>query len=479
MATLEVRGGYDNRVQRALRIGLPRLRAALDASDRHLPGFVWSELERTAGCGDPHHGFAWLYCERCEHHRLLPFTCKARGFCPTCIGRRMAERARGWCEDLLPFEVPHRQWVLTVPWRRRPLLAYRPEVARGVLDLALRLIFGWLAHRAEVRLGVAGGRAAAVTVEQRCGSSLALNLHFHCILPDGVVAPDADGALRFHRVVPDRAAIDQLVTDIATAAEAWLAEQGVDEDHEPDPDDARAVLAAASTQGRVASGPRAGRPVRRLGASRGDEDHDHSLGAGSEADGYGLHAGTWVPAQDRKGLEQLCRYLLRPPLPNDRLTERPDGSWFLALRKPWRDGTAGFLFSALELTEKLAALVVRPRVHTTHFHGLFAGNATGRDRVVPTDAQRDAHADATEANQDAKRRRRRLRRVSRSRWSPWCPWVELLEYVFAVDGHACPDCGGPLHLRAVVHRHATARKILADLRRSARPPPPTVVPACP
>ncbi len=95
--------------------------------------------------------------------------------------------------------MPHRQWVLTVPWGRRKQLAYRPELARGVLQVALDEVFGWLEARALADLGVAGGRAGAVTVEQRFSSSLSLNLHFHSLLPDGVFARDERGRLALLR----------------------------------------------------------------------------------------------------------------------------------------------------------------------------------------------------------------------------------------------------------------------------------------
>ncbi|MBA2321515.1 MAG: transposase zinc-binding domain-containing protein [Deltaproteobacteria bacterium] len=39
----------------------------------------------------PARGFAWLTCRPCDYHRLVPFSCKGRGFCPTCGGRRMLD----------------------------------------------------------------------------------------------------------------------------------------------------------------------------------------------------------------------------------------------------------------------------------------------------------------------------------------------------------------------------------------------------
>jgi hypothetical protein len=119
-----------------VRRGWDALCATLQAADRALPAFVTREVEQALCCGDPAGGFAWLACPDGHHHRLVPFSCQTRAFCPSCGGRRMAERALRWTDELLP-RVAVRQLVLTVPWPRRLLLARRPELARGVLNCAL------------------------------------------------------------------------------------------------------------------------------------------------------------------------------------------------------------------------------------------------------------------------------------------------------------------------------------------------------
>lgn len=458
---VETRGTHGDLLHQTVAVGMAELRRVLEEADQELPAFVWKELERYLGCGDPQNGFAWLVCERCDGHRLVPFSCKGRAFCPCCCGRRMAERAARWCETHFA-EVPHRQWVLTVAWPRRRLLAWRPELARGVLDLALREVFAWLVAHAEERHEVVDARTGAVTVEQRFGSSLALNLHFHCLLPDGVWARDEAGALRFHRVRPTPEALETLVRRIAEASERWLVGQGVDDEEAPD--DAQAVLFAASVANQVAAGPRTGQPVRRYRAVPPRFEEVSRSGDGVLCEGYGLHAGTWVPASDRVGLEQLARYLLRPPLAKARLEGRPDGQVVLHLRKPWRDGTAAFLFTPLELTEKLAALVVRPRVHTTHFHGVYAAHAAWRSELVPRrlpDAGRDGKTTLLRRPAPLKGRNR----------SAWCPWSELLERVFGTGGFVCPRCAGQMTLRTVVVGPPATTRILAGLANSSRGPP--------
>jgi hypothetical protein len=54
------------------------------------------------------HGFTRLRCADCTFERLVPFSCKRRGFRPSCGGRRMAERAAYLVDEVLP-QVPVRQ----------------------------------------------------------------------------------------------------------------------------------------------------------------------------------------------------------------------------------------------------------------------------------------------------------------------------------------------------------------------------------
>lgn len=466
MTTLEIRGAHRDLLHRVLARGAVALRQAVDAADTSLPGFVWRELDAYQRCGDPAHGFAWLHCAEDDHHVLVPFSCKGRAFCPGCIGRRMAEMARRWCDTLLPH-VPFRQWVITVPWSRRKQLAYQPTLARGVLALALDEIFAWLTEEARL-LGLDDARCGAVTAQQRWGSALNLNLHFHALLPDGVFSCDPAGAVAFHRLPPPRRTdLEALVARIAARSEAWLEAQDADEP--PDPDDAQAVLIAAAVEGKVAAGPRAGAATRRT--QDGEQARDGELRRGVSCDGYGLHAGTAVPAHARDALERLARYFLRPPLAKGRLHELPDGQVRWTMRKAWSDGTTGFVFTPLELTQRLAAYVVPPRVHTVHYHGVFAPRSSWRADVVPDPDEVRRHRAAVESARNEVSLRKRVRRRRRRGWSSWCPWSELLERVFSVGGTRCSRCGKPMHLRAVVVGPPATLRVLAGLRKSARAPP--------
>jgi hypothetical protein len=148
------------------------LDAFLETVRRHadgapLPDFVEQEFRDFLTCGVLAHGFARLRCTDCELERLVPFSCKGRGFCPSCGGRRMTECAARLVDEVLP-RVPVRQWVLSLPYRLRYLLAWDHALARAVLAVSLQALLGFQRARAR-RYGIRDGRSGSVTVIQRFG----------------------------------------------------------------------------------------------------------------------------------------------------------------------------------------------------------------------------------------------------------------------------------------------------------------------
>jgi hypothetical protein len=119
----------------------------------------------------------------------------------------------------------------------------------------------------------------------------------------------------------------------------------------------------------------------------------------ADIDGFSLHAAVRVEARDRKRLEQLCRYITRPALSDERVQLNAAGQVELKLKTPWRDGTTHLVMSPLEFTQRLAALVPRPRLHLIRFHGVLAPNARLRALVVPQvpPARAQATTEATAA----------------------------------------------------------------------------------
>ena len=137
-----------------------------------------------------------------------------------------------------------------------------------------------------------------------------------------------------------------------------------------------ATITAASIQGQVATGERAGQPVRRRLLDPQEGIRTGPLCFASR--GFSLHAATRVPAADRTRLEGLCRYVNRPPLAAGRLQILDAEQVAFDLKTPWSDGTYRIELSPQELIEKLAALVPPRRLNLVRYHGVLAPNAADR-----------------------------------------------------------------------------------------------------
>jgi hypothetical protein len=449
----------------------PFLREVADRADGALlPRFVEDEFRAFLTCGAVAHGCARLRCEGCGLDRLVAFSCKGRGFCPSCGGRRMTERAAHLVDTVLP-RVPVRQWVLSLPHWLRYGLAWDHQLCRAVLAAYVRTLLAFQ-RRQGARAGCPGGRAGSVTVIQRFGGALNLNVHFHTLVLAGVFTTDAGGSVRFHATPPP---IDEEVAELLGTIRRRilrvLVRRGLDPEAEVAPPDALAEaspalagVSRASVQGRVALGRRAGARLLALGrgpdalwAIAGGRRHAH-------LDGFDLHANVAVRAVDRDGLEQLCRYLLRPAVAQERLRLTEEGRIVLTLKAPWADGTTHLVFEPLELLERLAALVPRPRINLIVYHGVLAPHARGRDRLVAYGApaatadlvpgqtsDEPAGIGAGPAPQQGA-----PGSVSRG-WT----WAQLMRRAFDLDVLACPRCGGRLRLIALLHDPGVIGALLA------------------
>ena len=231
-------------------------------------------------------------------------------------------------------------------------------------------------------------------------------------------------------------------------------------DNDGDSDEARTLrpLHAAACTYRIAFGPRAGQKVLTVqGAMPRDADFKQHLCA--DIDGFSLHAAVRCAADDRQALEQLCRYITRPALANERVQTNAAGQVVLKLKTPWRDGTTHLIMSPLEFMQRLAALVPRPRLHLIRFHGVLAPNAKLRALVVP---QEPEAPEAKPADCEANCAHHRPVRLS---------WAKLLKRVFDFDLEHCPNCGGELKIIAAILEAPVIEKILTHLGLQARAPP--------
>ena len=188
--------------------------------------------------------------------------------------------------------------------------------------------------------------------------------------------------------------------------------------------------------------------------------------------GMHLHAATTVDGRDRKQLERLCRYLLRPPFAHDAVQALPDGRVRVLFKAAWRSGAAHADMPPDKFLARLCALVPPPGFHQTRYYGVFANRHHLRPRIIPPSvvpapgqqlplglagAASDGPGETAEA---ADSRPRRL------------GWANLLARVFAVDVTICRACGGRMRVVAVVTDPDDIARILRGARAPPRPPRP-------
>ncbi len=337
-------------LHRAVREGWPSVAAA--ASGRGgLPKRVQEEVRRYLQCGVLRYGFVQTKCESCEESVLVAFSCKARGWCPSC-GARRGHEAAAHLLDLLP-EVGYRQWTLSLPHSLRWVVVKDAKLLRRVERCLVRAIFRLQRRRAKA-LGVDGKpKGGAVSFVQMFNSALGLQPHLHLLLPEGVFADGAFVELPPPRTEEVEVVLARVVHQLKRVFEGMEA---------PWPEDGFEALQAegAQLQLRLEDRPQRGRTSPVAGAM-----------------GFSLHAGTWVHGNDREGLARLARYGARGPVAESRLSRREDGKYVYQTKR----GVV-LVLTAAQLVKRLLWLIPPARMHLVSFHGVFASHAKERATVT-------------------------------------------------------------------------------------------------
>jgi hypothetical protein len=314
---------------------------------------------------------------------------------------------------------------------------------------------------------------------------------------DGVYAETNHGGTRFQRTNgPERQELIELVHKISYWVAGFLEREGILERDEENSDlnlenadeDPMQQVLGCSVSYRIAVGPQQGRKVFTLQTIPAWEDDDRFAQVAKESS-FSLHAGVAAQAWERQKLERLCRYITRPAVSEKRLSLTSSGNIRYQLKTPYSDGTTHVMFKPLEIMShilvlhpsgdpcranrlscrfviaKLAALVPKPRVNLTRFHGVFAPNSKHRVEVTPAKRGKGRTHQETEDKTPEQHRKAMT-------------WAQRLKRVFNIDVSICSECGGEARVIACIEDQAVIDKILDHLmKKGALPPPPELLPA--
>jgi len=394
-----------------------------------LPAYVQREFYDYLRCGILAHGFLRLGCDTCHHELLVPFSCKRRGFCPSCAGRRMAQTAAHLVEQVIPW-VPTRQWVVSVPIPLRYWMASSQALTAKVHTI-IRTTIGQYYVNQVVTQGYeqAHVHPGSVTFIQRFGSALNSNLHFHCVFMEGVYldrtneghtprflagAPPTDGDITTVLQQISRRVIRKL-------CRLGYLETGVEAPVATGDDPLRATAHGAALRQRQRLFP----PWQHAdpGPSPRSVGTAHSL----------YRPWGRVPGAPDARHQRRSRLHLHPSL--GRRHHR---------HSPLPAGTPG---------EARGARAPAACASGALWGGL-APHSHLRGAILPTPRQQGVDGEEAQPG------------------TPYWPWPRLLKRVFDLEMATCPLCQrGVLRLIAVITQGEVIRKILRHLKLSVDPPP--------
>jgi ribosomal protein S27E len=147
-------------------------------------------VERYLDCGNPRCGFTRIRCPDCGEERFVMFSCRTRGFCPSCYAKRLEEWG-AWMREELVLDVPHRQVVFTVPKTLRVFFKFRRKLLGDLCRCAVNTLAVYFQAVSGEDL-VPG----LIAVIQTIGDRINLHPHLHCLVTEG--GTDKKGA--FHKV---------------------------------------------------------------------------------------------------------------------------------------------------------------------------------------------------------------------------------------------------------------------------------------
>ncbi len=331
---------------------------------------------------------------------------------------------------------------------------------------------------------------------QRFNATLGAFVHLHVVVLDGVFVRHAETKeLVFQEGrAPSREEIAVIAARVEKRMTRWLRRRDlVDEraaedrsNEAPSTDPLEACMQMSLFGGTFLRLDKDGTPVPL------DDERFRTRGKSpwsAEVNGFNIHAGVTVRADDREGLEKLLRYCARPPFSLERMSLLADGRIAYRLRKPRKSGATHLVLEPVQLLARISALIPPPRFALTRFAGVLAPSSPWRADVV---ACRRATPSKPEAARKPKaKRKKKSKQKGATKVDPEpaaraprtalgaglidpmgtrIDWASLLRRIYLEDVLACP-CGGRRRLVAAIDEPSAIGAILEHLGLPTEAPP--------
>ncbi len=366
-------------------------------------------------CGDPRYGFARIRCKECGAEYLRAFSCKCRGFCPSCSKRKSLDLAI-FLEEELFRSVNHRHWVWSVPKMLRLHFLHH----RKLLPILCRCAWDSLTmflHETLERQDVFPG---GILVPQTFGGMANWNPHVHALITDTCwdregncyPVPEIDTA--------DVHGIEKLFAGLVF--KMLLKENMISEEL-----------------------------VENM------RNWKHS--------GFSVHCGKPIKADDTNGRKTLSEYISRAPFSLERMSFNENSKTVVYKGEHFHPTLARNFDVAgpLEWIARITSHIPKKGAKQVIYYGAYSQAWRGRERrqgIIPK-VLISLKADAsTEECTLSSHRRRQL-------------WAVLLKKIWDIDALKCPQCGGQMKVVSFIEQPLVIRRILKhlDLWEDPRPPP--------
>jgi len=366
-------------------------------------------LEKFLDCGDLHQGFARVRCPTCRLEYLLAFSCKTRGFCPSCQQRRTVQTAQVLVEDVFAT-VPHCHYVLSLPVAVRCFFQRDRSLLTDLCRLANESLREWM----QTALDRTSGAPGVVLTLHTFGDYLNFHPHIHAIATDGLFdrtgmfTPLPDAKLRALRDV-FRAKIFRLLVQ-------------------------RRLLSPALVHKFM--------------------QWKHS--------GFNLYRSDPVKGTHRAELEDLAQYILRHSFSVQKMTYIAHSNRVIYHSRLNPATRRNFeVFTATDFLAAITQHIPEKGAQTVKYYGWYSNKARGQ-RASKEDTVGQAPRLPSAESVDDTGQPERLPYKAR-RKIPTRAWRELIKRAWGVDPLLCPKCGGQMRLISLIEDDAIIEKILRHL----------------
>ena len=360
---------------------------------------VRSSIDKFMKCGDLKEGFARVRCPDCKAEYYVVFSCRQRCACPSCDQKRALLLAHRLNEEVLA-QVPHRQWVLTIPRRLRVYFRYDRSLLGKLCHAAwetVRYVYG-------LEVDADSGVPAMIGAVQSFGSLINWNSHVHGIVPEGVFTESG------HFVH---------MPDISTqhAEEFWQ----------------ERVFALLLDEHKI-------------------NDEIAASMRGWKHSGFSVDTSVRIERGDKAGMQRLIEYVARCPISLSRMVSLTKDGKILyrashanCLPFPISgDNTlmAGIprnfeVFEPLDFLAEVVQHIPDKGAHQINYFGFYSNKKRGLQLKKLPKAQQATDMDEPDT---AYRRKCSI------------TWAALIKAVFEVDPLKCPKCGGTMRIVGFIGR---------------------------